>query len=102
MGRRGQNMARQISMATRKELIAALGARYRASSRSERGPILDELVRLAGYHRKHAVRVLNRDSAPRRDRRARDRLYDEMVRQALIVTRRSSSVFVCSSPCSIR
>lgn len=72
-------------MATRKELIAVLGARYRASSRSERGPILDELVRLAGYHRKHAVRVLNRDSGPRRDRRARDRLYDEMVRQALIV-----------------
>ena len=72
-------------MATRKELIAALGARYRASSRGDRGAILDELVRLTGYHRKHAVRVLGRDAGPRRERRARDRLYDEAVRQALIV-----------------
>lgn len=72
-------------MATRKELIAALGTRYRSSSRADRGAILNELVQLTGYHRKHAVRVLGRDAGPRGERGARDRLYDEAVRQALIV-----------------
>lgn len=72
-------------MATRKELIAALAARYRSSSRAERGAILDEFVQLTGYHRKHAVRVLGRDAAPPVQRCARDRLYDEAVRQTLIV-----------------
>lgn len=72
-------------MATRKELIEAVGVRYREARPSERTKILDELVALAGYHRKHAIRLLagpaDRELAPR----ARNRLYDEAVRQALIV-----------------
>lgn len=72
-------------MATRKELIAALGVRYRSSPRAERQQILNELVALTGYHRKHATRVLVRESAPAGERRSRDRLYDEAVRQALIL-----------------
>lgn len=36
-------------MGTRKELIAVVGERYRASGRAERGMILDELVGLTGY-----------------------------------------------------
>jgi hypothetical protein len=78
-------MARQISMATRKELIAAVGSRYRASSRSERGQILAEFVALTGYHRKHAIRALAREPRPASSARSSPRLYDEAVRQALIV-----------------
>ena len=80
-------MARQISMATRQELIAAVGSRYRASSRSERRQILAEFVAVTGYHRKHAIRVLAREPAPGPGPQARSchRLYDEAVRQALIV-----------------
>jgi hypothetical protein len=37
-------------MATRKELIAAIGIRYRASARVARPKILDEFVGLTGYH----------------------------------------------------
>jgi hypothetical protein len=87
MGRWEHGMARQLSMATRQELIAAVGSRYRASSRSERRKILAEFVAVTGYHRKHAIRVLAREPAPEPGPQARSchRLYDEAVRQALIV-----------------
>ena len=48
-------------MATRRELIAAIRARYAGAPRAERAKILDELVAVAGYHRKHAIRVLGVD-----------------------------------------
>ena len=49
---------RRMSMATRDELIAALSGRYGAAGRIERTRILDEFVAVTGYHRKHAMRVL--------------------------------------------
>jgi hypothetical protein len=72
-------------MTTRRELIEAIGARYRDAAMSEKKTILDEFVALTGYHRKHATRVLG--NAPRVEQKAprRDRVYDEAVRQALVV-----------------
>src|SRR6516225_12467612 len=75
-------MARQLSMATRRELKQAVGERYRAAGRWERRQILDEFTRVTGYHRKHALRVLHRPFVPR-PARPRKRIYDEAVRQAL-------------------
>lgn len=46
-------------MATRTELVAAIGERYRAGGRSERSAILDEFVAVSGYHRKRAIRLLS-------------------------------------------
>ena len=77
-------MARQLSMATRRELKTAIGERYRAAAGRERRRILDEFVRITGYHRKHALRVLNRPPSALACR-SRERLYDEAVRQALTV-----------------
>jgi len=71
-------------MATRKELIEALRARYSGAPPVEKAKILDEFVALTGYHRKHAIRVL-REEAITKETRARNRLYDEAVRQALTV-----------------
>jgi hypothetical protein len=73
-------------MATRDELVAAVIERYSKGTQAEKGRILDEFVAVTGFHRKHAMRVLrggaaNRRSAPRPERR----LYDEAVREALIV-----------------
>ena len=51
-------MARRISMATRAELLDAVGVRYRGAARSERSRILDEFAAVTGYHRKHAIRLL--------------------------------------------
>src|ERR1035438_5046285 len=86
MVRREQHdVTRQISMTTRKELIEALGARYRSAALGDRIKILDEFVALTGYHRKHAIRVLREGSSSATGARARNRLYDEAVRQALTV-----------------
>lgn len=52
-------------MATRKELVEMLGKRYRESSRVERSAILDQLVEITGYHRKHAIRCLREESSGR-------------------------------------
>src|SRR5689334_9102165 len=77
-------MGRQLSMATRKDLIEAVGQQCRSARREQRVGILDEFVRLTGYHRKHAIRVLRTAVNPARAR-VRQRVYDEAVKQALIV-----------------
>jgi hypothetical protein len=78
-------MEGRLSMATRQELIAAVRARYAGASRRERAKLLDELVAVAGYHRKHAIRALgskaSEDAAERRRSQPR---YDEAIRKAVI------------------
>lgn len=58
-------------MATRRELIAAIGQRYRGSVGDESRRILDEFVRLTGYHRKYAIRVLGPRDGRSRSRASR-------------------------------
>jgi len=48
-----------ISPAARQELVTAVAERYQQSTVAEKGWILDEFVAFTGYHRKHAIRVLN-------------------------------------------
>lgn len=72
-------------MATRKELIEVVGQRYRTSNGEGKAKILEEFVQLTGYHRKHAIRVLNCAMAKPTERRPRQRVYDEAVHQALII-----------------
>src|SRR4029077_2575859 len=77
---------RRISMAARDELVAAIAGRYAQGDRAERGRILDEFAAVTGFHRKHAMRLLRagqvtRRCGPRPDRR----VYDDAVREALIV-----------------
>jgi len=71
-------------MTTRKELVEALRVRYCGAAARDKIKILDEFVALTGYHRKHAIRVL-REEVTSKEARARNRLYDEAVRQALTV-----------------
>jgi len=77
-------MGRRLSMSTRKELIAATRLRYGAGTATEKRTILDEFVGLTGYHRKHAIRILNQTGKPT-ERKPRDRTYDEAVKQALVM-----------------
>jgi hypothetical protein len=78
---------RQMTMTTRIELTEAAGSRYRAASRSDKTKILDEFAELTGYHRKHAIRVLNGSgvASPPAAAAPRNRVYDEAVRQLLIM-----------------
>ena len=82
----GGLMMRRISMAARDKLVAVVADRYARGDRDEQGLILDEFAAVTGCHRKHAMRLLragqmNRRWGPRPGRR----IYDEAVREALIV-----------------
>ena len=73
-------------MATRLELIEAVAARYRAAGREEKKEILDEFVKVTGFHRKHAIRALKKSlKQENREPRQRSRIYDEAVREALTI-----------------
>ena len=74
-----------ISTETRKELVAAVAQRYQQSTATEKGCILDEFVAPTGYHRKHAIRVLNGKAPKFLGRRGRRCRYDQAVTEALVV-----------------
>lgn len=73
-------------MATRDELLGALVGRYGEARRVEKGRILTAFAEVTGYHRKHAERLLRGVGEGCRSRpRPERRLYDDAVREALIV-----------------
>ena len=80
-------MAKTLTGVARRELIDAVRARYRISTRAEKRLILKEFSAITGYHRKSAIRVLNQidgaDAAV--PRAARPRVYDEAFRRTLVV-----------------
>nr|WP_258598410.1 transposase family protein [Mesorhizobium sp. AR07] len=77
---------RQVSMATRDELVSAVTERYARSDRAGKSHILDEFVAVSGFHRKHAMRLLrNGPQVGRSGPRPERRLYDDAVGEALIV-----------------
>ncbi len=74
-------------MATRRELIGSVATRYYAATRSEKKDILDEFVKISGFHRKHAIRVLRKMGASPETPKPppRSRLYDAAAETALII-----------------
>ena len=69
----------------KRELLATIRDRYRASSKNDKTRILDEFVAVTGHHRKHAIPLLRRsddaEGAPRpvRGQRVYDAAVSEMV-----------------------
>ena len=79
-------MKRKVSTTARNELVSALARRYAVGTRAEKTRILDEFEAVTGFHRKHAMRVLRSGAAVRRaEGRTGRRIYDEAVRDALVV-----------------
>jgi hypothetical protein len=78
-------IGRQLSLATRRELIQAIAERYHAAARPGKKRILDEFIQVTGYHRKHAIRALRKTSGIGATPGLRSRIYDEAVRNALTV-----------------
>jgi hypothetical protein len=71
-----------MSRASRRDYLRRIYPRYQKASRPERERILDEFCANCTYHRKHAIRLLNRplpaaNVAPRR--RVRGRTYGSQV-----------------------
>jgi hypothetical protein len=80
----GDRCRRQLSLETR-ELIQAITERYHAAGRSHKKEILDEFIKVTGYHRKHAIRALKRTTRPCSEPAPRSRLYGEAVGGALVI-----------------
>ena len=72
---------------TEDKYLKQLRARYRKASRKERSAILDEFVRTTGYHRKHAIAVLNgrRERVSGPIRRPRRRVYGREEADAIAI-----------------
>ena len=79
-------MAGEVSTATRTEVLGAFLSRYRETSKRAKSRMLDEFVAMAGCHRKHAVRLLGHDEEEAKRAPSKGgRIYDDAVRQALVV-----------------
>jgi len=59
------------------QYLRELRAKYRTASREEKGRLLDELVQVGGFHRKHAIRLLRRERPTIRNH------YDKVTIEAL-------------------
>jgi hypothetical protein len=78
-------MRRILSMATRDELLLILIERYQVAGRKEKALMLDEFQALTGFHRKHAVRVLNtKEKKTVSESRCCAKIYDEAVQEVLL------------------
>lgn len=79
-------MKKEISKESRQELTEAIRHRYARASKQDKSRILDEFVAMTGYHRKHAIRVLgSSDQSTSMEHPCGNRIYDEAVREALII-----------------
>ena len=68
------------------ELVEVLRERYQRSTKVAKSRILDELVKITGYHRKYAVRLLRKPLMPRDGQvPGRRRIYNDAVKESLIV-----------------
>lgn len=54
----------RVSMSARKEIAKATRKRYQKASKVEKSRILDEVCKITGWHRKHAIRELNKPPGP--------------------------------------
>src|SRR5207248_3046309 len=89
LGMNGNKKRRQLSLASRRELVAGVAVRYASARRDEKKRILDEFAAVTGYHRKHAIRVLRAvpscDGGEAPARVTRTGLYGDEVVTALTV-----------------
>jgi hypothetical protein len=88
MAETGGRKTRRLSVASRREVTAAVAVRYQRSAWNEKKSILNEFTQVTGFHRKYAIRVLNQQGGkPGMETSSirRGRIYDQAVQQALIV-----------------
>src|SRR3954447_5191198 len=83
----GNRIGRQLTLATRREVVQAVAERYGAAARGDKQKILDEFVKVTGFHRKHAIRALqNAIANPEAEPKVpRSRIYDQAVVEGLTV-----------------
>jgi len=65
-----------MSLSSKKEYLGRIHGRYQRAGREHKGKILDEFCAVCGYHRKFALRLLNRPLKQRRRKAGPKRQYD--------------------------
>jgi hypothetical protein len=80
---------------TKRECLESIRERYERAGRKYKTKILDEFTETCGYHRKHAIRLLNGKARRRRHRPGPSARYGELVRKAL-----KDLWFLTNRPCS--
>src|SRR4051794_18639822 len=79
-------MSEKIGKQAKSELLEVLRQRYQQAAKQDKTKILDEFIAIIGCHRKHGIRLLTGAPRARNDTaKPSRRLYDEAVREALIV-----------------
>jgi hypothetical protein len=68
---------------SKREYLAAIWKRYAGAGRRYKQKILDEFCEVCGFHRKHAIRLLNRRKAVPKRRPGRPSRYGEAERKVL-------------------
>src|SRR5574340_522719 len=71
-----------MSQQSKTEYFKVMRARYHRATRTEKSLLLDEVNRVCGYHRKHAIRKLNQPVSERKPSRRHSRrtfTYDAKV-----------------------
>src|SRR5688572_18782895 len=53
-----------VQRQSKREYMARMQVRYLRASKREKGKLLDEVVEVTGYHRRHALRVLRHGRFP--------------------------------------
>ena len=69
----------------KQELVATIRDRYQQASKKDKGRILDEFTAITGHHRKHGIRLLSGTAGNKGKQAVGRRIYDEAVREAVIV-----------------
>ena len=74
-----------ISKMAKQELVATIRNRYQQASKKDKGRILDEFTAITGHYRKHGIRLLSGTASTDGKQVVGRRIYDEAVREAVIV-----------------
>ena len=83
------------------EYAAVVRPRYKAARKAAKTKILDEFCQTTGMHRKAAVRLLNRDTGPKRGGRGRPPGRRTARLRSSPYTRVASARAVSSSHCRV-
>ena len=68
-----------MSKKSKREYLLAIRRRYKQANKGEKKQILDEFCQVCGHHRKHAIRLLNKDFRTIRKKPGRKKSYDGEV-----------------------
>jgi len=72
-----------MSQKARKEYLRAIRLRYHRSGKELKNKILNEFCEVCGYHRKHAIRLLNQSYKKQRKKPGPKKTYDSDVETVL-------------------